>query len=211
MEEKEIKELFNQATKIPDSEEKLSVIKRNVSQGIKKRMVKLNLIEVLLNFCAVVFNSFFFLNYGKMDQLPPWFMVLLLSFNFLGFIPCLYLYFKINYSSRDAATYVFMKNTVRYINYYKRYQILYFSIILILVMVPGFLVSEAFSITVKEVEYVGILNFPEPYKLRFIVAICIISIIYGLIGILWVYIWYAIFYRRIKKAMKKKIKILESE
>ncbi|PCJ65277.1 MAG: hypothetical protein COA58_10490 [Bacteroidetes bacterium] len=188
---------------------------QNVSNFIQKDTrpdwIKSNIIELVITIAMVLFLGIYIFSFDDKGVMPLWTKYLLVFSSILPLWPIFNLYKRINYPDHSQSTIEFLKSLIKHINRYRTFQILYNTIFAFGVCFIILIHLEAITATLNGVKYAGIVTFPDEIKYPFMKTVALVSFVISLISSPMPIVFYQIFYAKMRKEAKGRLKELLEE
>lgn len=175
----------------------------------QKRLVSNNMVELIIGILQIPILAIMILTIDEYSQIPRWLQLTLWFTTLIYVYPSIRLYRSIHFADPSTPTAHYLRTLVKRMNQYKVFQMISAFIMCFLLCESTFLVLKGFHITVDEVTYNGILNFPAEQRLNFVLIATGISLGFSLVAAASAYAMYWIFYKRRNDETKARLKMFE--
>ena len=183
-----------------------------IKEDSRPDWIKSNLIELVINIAMALFLALYiFIGFDDRNLMPVWTKYLLVFSSLLPLWPIINLYKQINYPDHSQSTIGFLKSLIKNINRYRTFQIVYNTVIAFAVCFILLIHLEAITANIDGVKYVGIITFPDEIKFRFMRSVALVCFGIALISSPMPIIFYHVFYAKMRKEAKRKLKELQEE
>ena len=173
------------------------------------RLIFNNLIELFLQVSGLIVLALFLVLVDHNNLLPVWAKTTLVAFASGSLIPSILLYQKIHSTDPVLSLESYSKALIRRIKFFHWFHMLVNGFGTFLVAFPLFLISKGWKLTVDGEVFVGIINYPEPFFTRFVIAVVIFSAVFSVMGALYGHMMYLLFYQKSKKRLSDLLSDLE--
>ncbi len=178
-----------------------------------QKLADMNLIELLFNFASVPCYFFLIVFTDVLDGFPIAIQIFSLLWSIGFIVPSFLIFLQLQRPGHHLPTVVFLQRLVRLINWFKRLQILGNGLLTFALIIIGGLFYRPgnFKFTFNEVPYDRLIDVPDDYFWMFFGIYSGVAFVFSLLGALWGFLLYLIFYHYRRKEIKGILKQFQTD
>lgn len=174
-----------------------------------QQLAEMNLAELIANFLSIPFLLYCWWFTDLLDGFSTGMNFLYLVSGIVILLPSMILFWQLQNPQPGLPSTTYLKRLIRLIDWFKYLQVGGNFLLTLVIMIPGFLYYTKASFKIDGIKYHRVIDLPDPDFQRIGLILLISAIVLSILGAIWGYLLYYMFYHFRKKELIGVMKQLE--